>query len=130
MSVVEQYARAHIVTDADLLAEEQDAVPVVLKYDPETDPRAVCVRLPGRQAHEWTFSRSLLEQGLRAPAGSGEIRVWPCGRVQAVVEFHSAEGVSVVQFDMKALMRFLRRTYLAAAPAAPVEREAQAQLRG
>ncbi|WP_328881105.1 SsgA family sporulation/cell division regulator [Streptomyces sp. NBC_00299] len=133
MSVVEQYARAHIVTDADLLAEEQDAVPVVLKYDPEADPRSVCVRLPGRQAHEWTFSRSLLEQGLRAPAGSGEIRVWPCGRVQAVVEFHSAQGVSVVQFETKALMRFLRRTYLAAAPAAPaapVEREAQAQLRG
>ncbi|MET9965749.1 SsgA family sporulation/cell division regulator [Streptomyces sp. NPDC006356] len=123
MSVVEQYARAHIVTDADLLAEEQDAVPVVLRYDPDIDPRSVRIRLPGREAHEYTFSRSLLEQGLRAPTGSGEIRVWPCGRVQAVVEFHSAQGVSVVQFESKALMRFLRRTYLAAAP------ERQAQLR-
>jgi hypothetical protein len=122
MSVVEQYARAHIVTDADLLAEEQDAVPVILRYDPDIDPRSVRIRLPGREAHEYTFSRSLLEQGLRAPAGSGEIRVWPCGRVQAVVEFHTEEGVSVVQFESKALMRFLRRTYLAAAP---VEREAQ-----
>lgn len=120
MSVVEQYARAHIVTDADLLAEEQDAVPVILRYDPDIDPRSVRIRLPGREAHEYTFSRSLLEQGLRAPAGSGEIRVWPCGRVQAVVEFHSAQGVSVVQFESKALMRFLRRTYLAAA--APVAR--------
>ena len=120
MSVVEQYARAHIVTDADILAEEQDAVPVILRYDPDADPRSVRVRLPGREAHEWTFSRSLLEQGLRAPAESGEIRVWPCGRVQAVVEFHSADGVSVVQFESKALMRFLRRTYLAAA--APVSR--------
>lgn len=120
MSVVEQYAKAHIVTDADILTDEQDAVPVVLRYDPDTDPRSVRVRLPGREAHEWTFSRSLLEQGLRAPAESGEIRVWPCGRVQAVVEFHSAQGVSVVQFESKALMRFLRRTYLAAA--APVSR--------
>ena len=102
--------------------EEQDAVPVVLRYDPDIDPRAVRVQLPGHETHEYTFSRSLLEQGLRVPAGSGEIRVWPCGRVQAVVEFHSAEGVSVVQFESKALMRFLRRTYLAAAP---VEREAQ-----
>ncbi|MFI5554220.1 SsgA family sporulation/cell division regulator [Streptomyces sp. NPDC051738] len=126
MSVVEQYARAHIVTDADILVEEQDAVPVVLKYDPETDPRAVRIRLPGREAHEWTFSRSLLEQGLRAPTESGEIRVWPCGRVQAVVEFHSAQGVSVVQFESKALMRFLRRTYLAAA--APT-RQPESQLR-
>jgi hypothetical protein len=118
MSVVEQYARAHIVTDADLLQEELDAVPVVLRYDPDDDPRSVQVGLPGRGEHEWTFARSLLEQGLRAPAGSGQVRVWPCGRVQAVVEFHSAKGVSVVQFETKALMRFLRRTYLAAA--APV----------
>ena len=114
MSVVEQYARAHIVTDADIQAAEQDAVPVVLRYDPDTDPRVVHIRLPGGATHDWTCSRTLLEQGLRAPAGSGEVRVWPCGRVQAVVEFHSPEGVSVVQFDTKALMRFLRRTYLAA----------------
>jgi hypothetical protein len=118
MSVVEQYARAHIVSDAEI--PEDEAVPVVLRYDPETDPRSVRVGLPG--APEWTFSRSLLEQGLRAPAGSGQVRVWPCGRVQAVVEFHSAEGVSVVQFEMKALLRFLRRTYMATA--APVNRPA------
>ncbi|CAM5456564.1 SsgA family sporulation/cell division regulator [Streptomyces aurantiogriseus] len=113
MSVVEQYARAHIVTDADLLDEEHAAVPVVLRYDPEDDPRTVRVGLPG--AHERTIARALLEQGLRAPAGSGEVRVWPCGRVQAVVEFHSSQGVSVVQFESKTLLRFLRRTYTAAA---------------
>ncbi|MEU3840862.1 SsgA family sporulation/cell division regulator [Streptomyces sp. NPDC028635] len=111
MSVVEQYARAHIVTDAD--AEDEDtSIPVVLRYDPEADPRSVCVGLPGTA--EWTFSRTLLEQGLRAPTGTGEVRVWPCGRVGAVVEFHSARGVSVVQFETKTLLRFLRRTYLAA----------------
>ncbi|MFI6657719.1 SsgA family sporulation/cell division regulator [Streptomyces sp. NPDC050523] len=112
MSVVEQYARAHIVTDAAI--PDDEAVPVVLRYDPETDPRSVRVGLPG--THEWTFSRSLLEQGLRAPAGAGDVRVWPCGRVQAVVELRSPQGVSVVQFDSKALLRFLRRTYMAAAP--------------
>ncbi|KOG30121.1 SsgA family sporulation/cell division regulator [Streptomyces resistomycificus] len=110
MSVVEQYARAHIVSDVDIA--EDEAVPVVLRYDPDTDPRSVRVGLPGTH-DEWTFERALLEQGLRAPAGSGEVRVWPCGRVQAVVEFHSAQGVSVVQFETKALLRFLRRTYLA-----------------
>ena len=117
MSVVEQYARAHVVTDADLIEEEHAAVPVMLRYDPETDPRSVRVRLPGTT--EWTFSRSLLEQGLRAPAGSGDVRVWPCGRVQAVVEFHSDQGVSVVQFETKTLLRFLRRTYMAAARPVP-----------
>ncbi|MFE9442375.1 SsgA family sporulation/cell division regulator [Streptomyces sp. NPDC006602] len=110
MSVVEQYARAHIVSDADIV--EDEAIPVVLRYDPESDPRSVRVGLPGTH-DEWTFSRSLLEQGLRAPAGNDDVRVWPCGRVQAVLEFHSAQGVSVVQLETKALLRFLRRTYLA-----------------
>jgi hypothetical protein len=117
MSVVEQYARAHIVTDDDI-QDDHGAVPVVLRYDPRDDPRAVRIGLPGRP--EWTFSRSLLEQGLRAPAGTGDVRVWPCGRVQAVVEFHSPHGVSVVQFETKTLLRFLRRTYMAAATATAV----------
>lgn len=116
MSVVEQYARAHIVTDEDVDRLDADAVPVVLRYDPESDPRAVRIGLPG--PHEWTFDRTLLEQGLRSPAGSGEVRVWPCGRVQAVVEFHSEQGVSVVQFETKTIMRFLRRTYMATTPVA------------
>ncbi|MGV9560606.1 SsgA family sporulation/cell division regulator [Streptomyces sp. NPDC003401] len=115
MSVVEQYARAHIVTDADLTEEERSAVPVVLRYDPDHDPRTVHVGLPG--GRERSIARTLLEQGLRAPAGSGEVRVWPCGRVQAIVEFHSPQGVSVVQFESKALLRFLRRTYTATSTA-------------
>ncbi|MEU0739061.1 SsgA family sporulation/cell division regulator [Streptomyces sp. NPDC006134] len=125
MTVVEQYARAHVLTDADLPDEEDGgAVPVVLRYDPEDDPRSVRVKLPGRGPREWTFSRALLEQGLRMPAGTGEVRVWPCGRVQAVVEFHSAQGCSVVQFETKTLLRFLNRTYQATATAAvePVAR--------
>jgi len=107
MSVIEQYARAHVVTDD----EDPGAVPVLLRYDPDRDPRSVRIGLPG--THEWTFSRALLERGLQAPAESGAVRVWPCGRVQAVVEFHSDGGVDVLQFDAKALVRFLRRTYTA-----------------
>ncbi|MFH8800572.1 SsgA family sporulation/cell division regulator [Streptomyces sp. NPDC017936] len=109
MSVVEQYARAHIVTDADLPEEERAAVPVVLRYDPDEDPRTVRVGIPG--THEHSVARALLEQGLRAPAGTEGVRVWPCGRVQAVVEFHDAQGVSVVEFESRTLQRFLRRTY-------------------
>ena len=110
MSVVEQYARAHVVTDS---PETSDAVPVVLRYDPDDDPRSVHIGLPG--PHEWAFSRDLLEKGLTAPAGTGAVRIWPCGRVQAVMEFHSSQGVEVVQFESKALVRFLRRTYSAGA---------------
>ncbi|MET7596629.1 SsgA family sporulation/cell division regulator [Streptomyces sp. NPDC004082] len=109
MSVVEQYARVHIVTGSQ---EGENAVPVVLRYDPEADPRVVRIGLPG--PHEWKFSRDLLERGLRAPVRSGDVEIWPCGRVQAIMEFHSPKGTAVVQFDAKTLIRFLRRTYLAA----------------
>jgi hypothetical protein len=117
MSVaVEQHTRAEIVSDT---AQERRAVPVDLRYDPESAPRSVCLRLsgpPGSAPHDWVFARELLEKGLRTPVGRGDVRVWPCGRVSVVVELHSAQGVSLIQFDSAALSRFLRRTYAAALP--------------
>ncbi|MGY0017920.1 SsgA family sporulation/cell division regulator [Streptomyces sp. YJ-C3] len=109
---VEQYARARVVTDSPDAAR---AVPVVLRYDGR-----VRVTLP--DSGEWIFPRDLLERGLRAPVTGGDVRIWPCGRVQAVIEFHARgpeepNGVTVVQFDVKALIRFLRRTYTAVTPA-------------
>ncbi|MFH8796330.1 SsgA family sporulation/cell division regulator [Streptomyces sp. NPDC017941] len=120
MSAVEQYTRAHLVTDS---PDEHVVVPVALRYDPEADPQAVRVGLPGNQGShwaglpggaEWVVARDLLERGLRTPARGGDVTVWPCGRVQAVLEFHSAAGVAVMQFDSSALIRFLRRTRTAA----------------
>lgn len=109
---VEQYARARVVTDS---PEAGQAVPVVLRHESGT----VHVALPG--SGEWgAFPRELLERGLRAPVTGGAVRIWPCGRVQTVIEFHAPHkpsGVTVVQFDTKALVRFLRRTYTTATPA-------------
>ncbi|EPH41432.1 SsgA family sporulation/cell division regulator [Streptomyces aurantiacus] len=110
MSAVEQFTRAHLVTDA---PDEHVVVPVALRYDPEADPHSVRVGLPGSH-DDWVFTREFLEQGLRAPTESGDVSIWPCGRVQTVLEFHSPQGVTVVQFDASALIRFLRRTYTAA----------------
>ncbi|MFI0239763.1 SsgA family sporulation/cell division regulator [Streptomyces sp. NPDC016845] len=115
---VEQYVRAHVVTDS---PDVHRAVPAVLRYDGQ-----VRVTLPGAGA--WAFPRDLLERGLRAPVRGEHIRIWPCGRVQVVIELHPRErqgpgqpnGVTVVQFDVKALIRFLRRTYTAVTPAATV----------
>ncbi|MFD9908924.1 SsgA family sporulation/cell division regulator [Streptomyces sp. NPDC059063] len=109
MSAVEQFTRAHLVTDS---PDEFPVVPVELRYDPEADPHSVRVGLPS--SGDWVVARDLLERGLRAPAASGDVSVWPCGRVQTVMEFHSPQGVAVVQFDASALIRFLRRTYTAA----------------
>ncbi len=76
---------------------------------PRSLPATVRFVFPG--AVEWSFPRALLEKGLRTPARRGDIEVWPCGRVQTVVEFHTEEGVKVVQFDTATLVRFLRHTY-------------------
>jgi hypothetical protein len=120
MPVVEEYAKVHVLTDADAPdGDDGPTVPVVLRYDPAGDARSVRIGLPGRgpgaRAREFVFERELLERGLRGPAGTGEVRVWPCGRARTVVEFHSAQGCSVVQFDAKVLLRFLNKTYAVAA---------------
>ncbi|CAL9440487.1 SsgA family sporulation/cell division regulator [Streptomyces sp. enrichment culture] len=102
---VEVRARGIVVTDGPL----SRPVPVALRYGPDVAPGCVRFVLPGGS---WTFPRTLLESGLRAPAHDGDVDVWPCGRVQTVVEFHSPEGTAVVvQFDSSALRSFLRRTY-------------------
>ncbi|MEU4498593.1 SsgA family sporulation/cell division regulator [Streptomyces sp. NPDC023998] len=109
--VVENHALARIITDAP----QYRSVEVVLGYDPDEDPQAVRFGFPSGRA--WTFPRELLEKGLRVPARIGDVGVWPCGRVLAILEFHTPDGVAVVQFDSKTLIRFLRETYEMAAPA-------------
>ncbi|NWF28058.1 SsgA family sporulation/cell division regulator [Streptomyces sp. PKU-EA00015] len=119
---VMEHARGRIVTDAP----QYRAVRVSLSYDPTADPQAVCFSFPS--GREWTFPREVLESGLNAPVRRGDIEIWPCGRVQAVVEFHTRDGVAVVQFDAKTLSRFLRHTYAVAATSpAPVAPPASAQ---
>ncbi|MEV2203282.1 SsgA family sporulation/cell division regulator [Streptomyces fradiae] len=107
---VEVRARGLVVTEGPLSRRVQ----VVLRYGPDVEPGCVRFVLPGGGG-SWTFPRAVLERGLRAPSHAGNIDVWPCGRVQTVVEFHSPEGTAVVvQFDASALRGFLRRTYASA----------------
>ncbi|MDN3026045.1 SsgA family sporulation/cell division regulator [Streptomyces sp. S.PB5] len=109
-TVVEQPARARLIT-----SERQD-VPVfaTLRYVP-ADPLAVHVDFPadvsldGRPV-SWAFSRELLREGMETPAGHGDIHVWPCGRALTVLEFHSPDGMALVQFDTDVMRRFLLRT--------------------
>ncbi|MFF8832557.1 SsgA family sporulation/cell division regulator [Streptomyces sp. NPDC015131] len=102
------HTKALIVTDGPL----SRPVPVAVRLVPSDAGPLVRLSFPG--GTEWSFPRTLLETGLRAPCRDGDFGVWPCGRVQTIVEFHAPEGVAVVQFDSSALLRFLRRTYAAA----------------
>ncbi len=111
VSAVEERVTARVITDDPLYRK----IPVALRFAP-AEPLAVRIVFPAGLSpegtdNEWVFPRALLEAGLQAPTGTGDVRIWPCGRVQAVVEFHSPEGVAVIQFDIAALRRFLRRTY-------------------
>lgn len=108
---LEQPARARLVTREG----HERALPVTLRYA-AADPLAVQIVFPPEASLDgaevtWIFARRLLEEGLRAPAGAGDVRIWPCGRARTVLEFHAPYGVALVQFDRAALRRFLLRTY-------------------
>jgi len=110
-TTLEQPARARLIT-----AENQELpVPAILRYD-STDPLAVSVDFPPEvsldgQGVTWTFARALVEEGLRGPAGGGDVHLWPCGRSTTVVEFHSPYGLALLQFDTPDLREFLLLTY-------------------
>ncbi|MFF1403979.1 SsgA family sporulation/cell division regulator [Streptomyces sp. NPDC058294] len=109
--IVEQPAHARLIT-----AEDREVpVSATLRYSAE-DPLAVFVDFPAEAALNgeevtWTFARSLLDQGLRAPAGHGDVQIWPYGRTRTVLEFHSPHGMALLQFQASALRRFLLHTY-------------------
>ncbi|MEU3313262.1 SsgA family sporulation/cell division regulator [Streptomyces sp. NPDC006687] len=110
---VEERVTARVISDDPLYR----AIPAALRFTP-AEPLAVRIVFPAELSpegtdNEWVFPRALLEAGLLAPTGTGDVRIWPCGRVQVVVEFHSPEGVAVIQFDSAVLRRFLRLTYAA-----------------
>ncbi|MFC7304420.1 SsgA family sporulation/cell division regulator [Streptomyces monticola] len=113
---LEQPAHARLVTPS----EREHAIPATLRYT-SADPLALRISFPAEVSLDgtdvtWTFARQLLEQGLRRPAGSGDVHIWPCGRARTVLEFHSRDGLALVQFDRAALERFLLRTYAVVAP--------------
>ncbi|WP_406451060.1 SsgA family sporulation/cell division regulator [Streptomyces sp. NBC_00876] len=102
---IKEHARARLVTDA----RDLPVVPVELRYDSAEATATIHIAFPG--GANWAVERDLLERGLRSPVELGTFRIWPCGRVQLVVERHVAGGVEVVQFDSSPLIRFLRRTH-------------------
>ncbi|MEV6836590.1 SsgA family sporulation/cell division regulator [Streptomyces sp. NPDC051133] len=116
MDTIEQPAHARLIT-----AEDRELpVSATLRYS-AADPLAVFVDFPAEAALDgeevtWTFARTLLDQGLRTPAGHGDVQIWPCGRTRTVLEFHSPHGLALLQFQASTLRRFLVRTHEVVAP--------------
>ncbi|QNP66295.1 SsgA family sporulation/cell division regulator [Streptomyces genisteinicus] len=108
---VEQSVTARLIGDAAPSA----GVPVIMRYRP-ADPFAVRMVFPpeaclGDTSVTWAFARSLLDSGLRTPAGDGDVHIWPCGRVQTMVELRSPDGVALLQFATSSLRGFLADAY-------------------
>ncbi|MFE0730853.1 SsgA family sporulation/cell division regulator [Streptomyces antibioticus] len=108
---LEQPVRARLITGED----QELPVSATLRYA-SAEPFAVSLDFPAEvslagERVTWTFARALLEEGLRGPAGGGDVHIWPCGRSRTVVEFHSPLGMALLQFDSPALDRFLLRSY-------------------
>jgi hypothetical protein len=111
-AVIEHTVQARLITgeDTDL------PVPVVFRYDPQ-DPFAVRVAFPAEAALDgggevvWTFARDLLDDGLRAPAGEGDVLLWPCGPRHLVLELRATEGLALVEMGSGGLQGFLHACY-------------------
>ncbi|MFI7414579.1 SsgA family sporulation/cell division regulator [Streptomyces sp. NPDC049627] len=113
---LEQPVRARLVTPG------YPELPIrpILRYV-AAEPFAVHVDFPAWLSADdsgvtWTFARSLLEEGLGAAAGIGDVRIRPWERSRTVIEFHAAHGMAAIRFSTASLRRFLQRSYAVVEP--------------
>ncbi len=65
---------------------------------------------------EWTFARSLLTDGVAAPAGDGDVQVWPStsgGQQVVCLSLSSPSGKALFEVPLAELVQFLTQTYSA-----------------
>jgi hypothetical protein len=81
-----------------------------------SDPFAVVAVF--RTSHSpirWVFGRDLLAEGLFAPAGHGDVHVWPCldtrGHAVVLIELNSPDGEALLQAASREVSEFLQRTF-------------------
>ncbi|MGW6460241.1 SsgA family sporulation/cell division regulator, partial [Streptomyces sp. NPDC055078] len=108
---VEQSIPAQLISDAPQPAQ----LAVCLTYNAD-DPLAVRMSFPAAVSLSgigvtWTFARALLDMGLRAPSGTGDVHIWPCDRTRTMVELRSPEGVAMLRFATGRLRHFLLHSY-------------------
>jgi hypothetical protein len=111
MSVTEQSVQVELVT-----ASASRPLRAALRYD-DRDPLAVTVTFPAALCLDgaeavWAFSRDLLDTGLRAPAGEGDVQLWPAGPHHTMLGLHApGEGMALVELSTSDLRRFLHAAY-------------------
>jgi len=86
-----------------------------LRFDPVSDPYAVTAAFElGSEEVVWTFARDLLVEGLREPAGDGDVHIWPAededGHAVVAIELNSPDGSALLQVSRDDVHRFLAET--------------------
>ena len=94
-------------------------VPVRLYYK-NTDPYAVqfSFDVTPDDVVRWTFARELLDQGLTAPAGIGDVKITPIGPHQnrrLRIELESPDGYARLEGPAAPIKEWLAETYTAVA---------------
>jgi hypothetical protein len=108
---------SHIDTKVELRLVVPDAgtvsLHVGLSYDVR-DPFAVCAAFAGDGTTiDWVFARDLLIEGLRTPAGEGDVHVWPASggpEDHVLISLCSPDGRAVLEANAQDLRSFLDRT--------------------
>jgi hypothetical protein len=103
--------------DLMLVVPQHTTVPLVasLFYSGD-DPYAVrmAFHVGTDEPVEWIFARDLLATGMAAPAGEGDVKVWPSagdGEPALNLLLSSPFGQAHFEAPMTAMTEFLRRTY-------------------
>jgi Streptomyces sporulation and cell division protein, SsgA len=97
-----------------------------LRYDRD-DPYAVHLSFPtspGWDPIEWIFARSLVSDGLTAPAGDGDVRIWPFREDRSgpvYVELCSPSGRALFAVPRPVLAGFVARCHALVPPGAEAE---------
>lgn len=91
------------------------SLPTTLRYRAE-DPYAVAFVFHSAGGDvEWVVARTLLMQGLAAPVGDGDVRVYPAvdeiGVAVTRLDFCSPDGRLVAEADPLTVQAFLARTF-------------------
>jgi hypothetical protein len=86
-------------------------------HDPFAVTAAFCA---GVSPISWVFSRDLLAEGLFAPCGEGDVRIWPfvdqVGNAVLVIQLSSPEGEALLQARSSEVCEFIQASRQIVAP--------------
>ena len=109
-----------------LVVELLDASGTTTQFDADLhydlhDPYAVTVEFhSGVSRISWVFSRDLLTEGLFAPCGDCDVRIWPfvdtIGNAVVIVQLSSPEGVARLQLRSSEVNEFIQASRQIVAP--------------